>query len=514
MSFISQRIQTTGVALVCLVSGLFLCGCNTHKVVNNVDLSCQQTCWQQTGAAYTDEQLSAEQLLDQQIDQYKILVEETLSYRAQAIAFAKVLKQRGDQDQPLSGKELHILKQGLIRGLALREKLFTTAYFHSCWSCASSSAFAEVGLDILSEQTRLKGVMLSLSAALVLYDNYLLMISIFENDQKLRRFLNDQDIGYELDNNELLHTSFSYSSREARQQVRDALAHYEKQKNKFGADLFDDENTSYLDSLINQSPSYTYLRKSSPFFVTGLKLRFMYLATIDMMNGLQVDGMDLFSKLFGNSVGLVAVRKGKLYQDETMLSTIASSLQAGDILLESTPFRLTDKLIPGHWGHAAIWIGTKEELQDLGLWDHPLVVKYHQAIEEGRGVAEALRSGVELNSLEHFSNVDDLAILRKELTREQLKERIILTLRQIGKAYDFNFDVETTDKIVCSELVYTVFVDMEWPTQKSLGRRTISPDHIAQKTIGDGPLETIVLYHDGMRVEDHAEKMELLLAED
>ena len=31
--------------------------------------------------------------------------------------------------------------------------------------------------------------------------------------------------------------------------------------------------------------------------------------------------------------------------------------QAGDILLEKTPFRLTDKLIPGYWGHAAVWIG-------------------------------------------------------------------------------------------------------------------------------------------------------------
>lgn len=514
MFFLSQRVYSTVAPLACLLSGLFLVGCNTHKVVNTIDLSCRQTCWQQTGAAYTDEQLSAEQLLDQQIDQYKILVEETLSYRAQAIAFAEVLKQRGALEQPLSGRELHILKQGLIRGLELREKLFTTAYFHSCWSCASPDSFAEAGLEVLSEETRLKGVMLSLSAALVLYDNYLLMISIFESDGKLRRFLNDQDIGYELDKNELLHTSFSYSSHEARQQVRDALEHYEKQKNKFGSDFFDDENTAYLDSLINQSPSYTYLRKSSPFFVTGLKLRFMYLATIDMMNGLQVDGMDLFSKFFGNSVGLVAVRKGKLYRDETMLNTMASTLQAGDILLESTPFRLTDKLIPGHWGHAAIWIGTKEELQRLGLWDHPLVRKYHKAIEDGRGVAEALRSGVELNSLEHFSNVDDLAVLRKELTREQLKERIILTLRQIGKEYDFNFDVETTDKIVCSELVYTVFVDMEWPTQKSLGRSTISPDHIAQKTIGNGPLQTVVLYHDGRRVENHAEKMGLLLAKD
>ena len=32
-------------------------------------------------------------------------------------------------------------------------------------------------------------------------------------------------------------------------------------------------------------------------------------------------------------------------------------MQAGDILLEKTPFRLTDKMIPRYWGHATIWTG-------------------------------------------------------------------------------------------------------------------------------------------------------------
>ena len=49
----------------------------------------------------------------------------------------------------------------------------------------------------------------------------------------------------------------------------------------------------------------------------------------------------------------------------------------------------------------------------------------------------------------------------------------------MGKTYDFNFDVETTDKLVCSELLYQSFGDVAWPTEKYLGRVTISPDNVA-----------------------------------
>ncbi len=35
------------------------------------------------------------------------------------------------------------------------------------------------------------------------------------------------------------------------------------------------------------------------------------------------------------------------------------------------------------------------------------------------------------------------------------------------------------------------------PTEKSLGRYTISPDNIAEKTLNGGPLKLITFYHDG-----------------
>ena len=155
-------------------------------------------------------------------------------------------------------------------------------------------------------------------------------------------------------------------------------------------------------------------------------------------------------------------------------------------------------MIPGYWGHAATWLGNQQELIELRLWDTPIIQDYQQHIQNQKLVVEALRDGAKMNTLNHFLNIDDLVILRQKDLGWQDKKRIIeLTLRQIGKPYDFNYDVETTDKIVCSQLVYLAYTHIEWPTDNIAGRYTISPDNIALKALKGGELEVILLYIGG-----------------
>lgn len=218
---------------------------------------------------------------------------------------------------------------------------------------------------------------------------------------------------------------------------------------------------------------------------------------------LEREVLNLLSMVFSNAVGLVELRRGKLYQRKDVLTEIHSILKSGDILLDKTPFRLTDKLIPGYWGHAAVWIGTEYELKDMGIWGHPVVSRYHGEISKGRMVVEALRSGVEMNTLEHFLNIDSIGILRKpDQNGEDRARTIIRTLRQVGKPYDFNFEVETRSRVYCSKLVYLSYASMEWPTRKSLGRATITPDDVAIPAALHGKLELVSFYHDGRRVDD------------
>jgi uncharacterized protein YycO len=211
------------------------------------------------------------------------------------------------------------------------------------------------------------------------------------------------------------------------------------------------------------------------------------------------------SQVTGNSMGIVRWRDGKLKNDKEVLASMIAQLQPGDILLEKTPFALTDKSIPGHFGHAAIYTGSIEQLEAIRAFELPIIQKNREAIATGHTVVEALRSGVQLDTLQDFMNIDDVAILRlKNATREQQQQSVSLALANLGKKYDFNFDVNTTDTIVCSELVYIAYPEVDFVTKNVLGSFTVSPDDIAQRAGSSeaDPLEVVFFAHDGRLVCD------------
>ncbi len=462
----------------------------------------KQSCWQYTFNHHYGSGKTITETLHEDVLEYQSLIEQTLIYREKTLQIAKRLKANLNNGKPLSGDDSNKLNLGMVKHLKLREQLYKFVDGYECWLDTDNP----LGVKQISKTDRLKGIMLSLSASLTLYDNYMLAISIFEEDKKLRRFLNERDSGYGIGKNELAKITKDYNSYKKRRRVEQTLEFYDLQVKELAVNLKDDPSFNYLQLLIEQSPSYHYhiAKTDSPLKSVGRKLKFMEAIGGDTLYQLANSGVNLFSKFFGNSVGLIETRKGKLYQQPKINKLVSQQLQAGDILLEKTPFRLTDKFIPGHWGHAAIWVGTETELRKLGIWKHEVVQQYHQQIQQGHLVIEALRPGVEMNPLKSFLNVDDLAILRNpKLSNIELANRIILALRQVGKEYDFNFNVETTDKIVCSELIYVVYTGIKWPTEKALGRFTISPDNVASKALNNGPLQLISFYHKGILVTDN-----------
>ena len=192
---------------------------------------------------------------------------------------------------------------------------------------------------------------------------------------------------------------------------------------------------------------------------------------------------NLLSSLFGNIAGAIHSREGHLFNDENAVTAMKKTLRPMDIILEKSPFVLTDKFIPGHYGHVAIYLGTKDQLIELGMWNHPEIIPYQSEIEAGKTILEAVRPGVRLNTVEAFMNIDEFNIVRKTDGLEstlQVTEQISRGMNQIGLDYDFNFDISTLNKIVCSELIYIVYGHVSWPTRYRLGRPTITPDDIAE----------------------------------
>ena len=472
----------------------------TFSLVSVIPSLAAESCQEHRMAVHGTSREMVERSLKKEVDEFHILAERALALRAETIKAGRAIRDKLDRDKPLTGDDIAMINIGINEHLALRKELLTVAEAHECWRDGSEKELARQGI---TPESRLTGVMLSLSSAILLYDNYLLAVSLFEGDSKLRRILNERDPGYMVKNAQLAKITMNYNSISNRIRVREAIKFFERATVHSPMPLPSSRETDYLRLLIIQSPSYTMVKKWSPLYMVGRNVGFLTGVTTDTLNSMEREGTSLFSMVFGNAVGLVETRKGKLYNKENVLSDISGNLRAGDILLEKTPFRLTDKLIPGYWGHAALWIGTEAELRELGIWNNPLVARYRDEIREERLVVEALRSGVEMNSLRHFLNIDSIGVLRNpNQSREARANTIIQALRQVGKPYDFNFDVESKGRVYCSKLVYLCYSGIDWPTQKSLGRTTFTPDDVAVRATKNGPLQLVIFYHNGKRVKD------------
>jgi len=430
------------------------------------------------------------------LNPYQVYVEEMLTNRTKAFR----LYEDVEGEDPITGKHLDELSHMLLRYLDTKDT--TADYVEKYQYLADNSD------EKYTEKERFELVMISLSAMLVRYDDYLLTYKNFNDDSKLRQLLNDANSGYEIQANTFNEIVNQYKSIPERSDVKDMIEFYDNNIGTYADD--NDAFFVYLKNLIESSPSYK-AGFGGTTEVTTLTLAGLYLNTEDIGDDALNLLLNTISKDFGNTAGLVATRKGKLYEDESVAANIRATIQPGDILLEKTPFRLTDKLIPGHWGHVAVYIGTDDELETLGIWkmlaneqgfSSERIDAIRQEIKDGKVIDEALRDGVQLNTIEHFLNIDDLAIMHETNEPEEVrKKRIILTLRQLGKDYDFKFDVETSVRIVCSELIYATDTAINWETEKTVGINTISPDNVAVKLLDENSSFTLpLLYHDGKEI--------------
>jgi hypothetical protein len=143
----------------------------------------------------------------------------------------------------------------------------------------------------------------------------------------------------------------------------------------------------------------------------------------------------------------------------------------------------------------------------VGLTDHPWVRRHLPEIAEGKVIVEALRDGTQLNTIEHFLNIDDLAILRPKpeaLPVSEVREAVVRAFSHVGKRYDFGFDTNTWDTIVCSELAFQSYLNVPWTTRRVLRAHTISPDDVAVFAGADPsrPFSLVAFVHDGQLAHD------------
>lgn len=146
-------------------------------------------------------------LVDYELKEFQVLVEQSLTVRAEMIAIANKIS--ATPNKPISSKHLEYLKENTELCLILRDNLYEVT---KRYECALDASTEELKREKIPEIIRTKAVMLSVAAALTLYDNYMLGALIFENDKRLRRILNDPDKGFGISPNELLEITMAANS--------------------------------------------------------------------------------------------------------------------------------------------------------------------------------------------------------------------------------------------------------------------------------------------------------------
>ena len=157
---------------------------------------------------------------------------------------------------------------------------------------------------------------------------------------------------------------------------------------------------------------------------------------------------------------------------------IAQVLRPGDVIVTRHERALTNLFLPGFWPHAALYVGTEEEREALGL---AIDSDRRERWSGDRCVLEALKDGVLFRSLEETLSVDAFCVVRPRLDSRALGRGIARVSRHEGKLYNFDFDFFRSDRLVCTEVVYRAFDGIEGfqlPLTERAGRPTLSAEDL------------------------------------
>ncbi len=428
-------------------------------------------------------------------DAAKLSIIELLDYRTFAVKAVDELNTQSNGGVPLRADQLEPLHLNIVARSELKDKLI-----HQI----------EPYLDLVNHPEKVRTdeelfhYLQAMAIGYALTDNYQDFVETIQNNNLLRHISNEENSSFHKSKNLLRETvKMFYSVRFHRAALRGA-----RRFDELGIDLnqkvLADPDLRFFWMVIESSATFEYLSKQTDFQRVKYDIGFFFKKLFgskrifkDIIHNTLADTVFALSKAFGNTAGLFQFRRGYLYHSQPLIADLLTKLRPGDVLLEKTPFRLTDKFIPGYWGHNAIWLGTEDELKALGIWDDPKIKPLQARIHIGQSIVEALRPGVTTNTLEHFTDIDCFALLRRtNYSTDQMKEAILRAASQYGKKYDFGFNVETQDTLVCSELMFMAYTDVPYKLDKVLGRYTINPDSVAEAAI-NGTFDIVTLISDG-----------------
>lgn len=152
-------------------------------------------------------------------------------------------------------------------------------------------------------------------------------------------------------------------------------------------------------------------------------------------------------------------------RNEYCITQLLPNLQKWDIVCLKSPGKLTDLLIPGYFGHVGIYLGSNT---------------FVQSDQDGVNY---------INALDFLEGSDFIVLRPRQITKTQEANIESLVKAQVGKEYDFNFNIESPDRIICTELIFLVFDYIHWDTRNVMSWHSMSPDDLVKTSIKSEQIE-------------------------
>lgn len=340
--------------------------------------------------------------------------------------------------------------------------------------------------DIADEKLKLRAFLTGYTAAAALFEASAKFVTSFNRSEETVRKLNEPEPLWDIPEGvyDMLLKSITHPGN--RQQITEAYLRYQHLQPDFKTHgLVDSDPHRAFHAAIQRSLEST-VELSGSLWTKRLEI------ALDDTKDLGKRAVYRAQSMISTWIGDTKVRQpreGQALIDHEALEMLAAKLKPGDILLERRNWFLSNAFLPGYWPHAALYVGTPEELKELGLDKDPLIAKHWEEFSnpdvEGHKhvIVEALSEGIVFASLEHsIGGGDAVAVLRPNLPQEKINAGIAKAFSHAGKPYDFEFDFFSTDKIVCTELVYRAYDgDITFPLVDIMGRKTMPAIELVRK---------------------------------
>ncbi len=193
-------------------------------------------------------------------------------------------------------------------------------------------------------------------------------------------------------------------------------------------------------------------------------------------------------------------------------SQLAGILKPGDVIITRHDLVASNLFLPGYWPHAALYIGSEDERDALGIkLDDAIRKRWSKEIR----TLEAQKDGVLFRPLNETLKVDKLVIIRPDLNSSELAEGLERVCQHEGKGYNFDFDFFSSNRLVCTEVVYRAFDNLgniKFQLIERAGRLSLSAEDILDMAVNEQgfKLVCIVGYNNSQSIESGEAAMSLL----